>query len=70
MFRPGIIRPLHGVRSKTALYQSFYTVFGPLLAWASPDSLTTTEQMGKVMLRVARDGAPKRFLENQDINRL
>ena len=73
MFRPGIIRPLHGVRSKTALYQSFYTVFGPLLgllAWIWPDSLTTTEQVGKAMLTVARDGAPMRFLENKDINRL
>ena len=73
MFRPGIIRPLHGIRSKTALYQTFYTLLGPLLgllARVSPDSLTSTEQMGKSMLRVARDGAPERFLENRDINRL
>jgi len=73
MFRPGIIRPLHGVRSKTALYQTFYTLLGPLLgllAWIAPDSLTTTEQVGKAMLKVARDGAPLRFLENKDINRL
>lgn len=73
MFRPGIIRPLHGVRSKTALYQTFYTLLGPLLgllAWISPDSVTTTEQVGKAMLKVARDGAPTRFLENRDINRL
>ena len=73
LFRPGIIRPLHGVRSKTALYQTFYTLLGPLLgllASLSPDSLTSTEQLGKAMLQVARDGAPKRFLENPDINRL
>lgn len=73
LFRPGIIRPLHGVRSKTALYQTFYTLLGPLLgllASLSPDSLTSTEQLGKAMLKVARDGAPKRFLENPDINRL
>ena len=73
MFRPGIIRPLHGVRSKTPLYQTFYTVLGPLLGligWAFPDSLTTTEQMGKAMLHAARDGAPKTHLENPDINRL
>lgn len=73
LFRPGIIRPLHGIRSKTALYQTFYTLLGPLLgllARVSPDSLTSTEQMGKSMLRVARDGAPERFLENRDINRL
>ena len=73
LFRPGIIRPLHGVRSKTALYQTLYTLLGPLLgllASLSPDSLTSTEQLGKAMLKVARDGAPKRFLENPDINRL
>jgi len=73
MFRPGIIRPLHGVRSKTTLYQAFYTALGPLLGflgWAFPDSLTTTEQVGKAMLHAARDGAPKTYLENPDINRL
>lgn len=55
MFRPGIIRPLHDVRSKTALYQVFYTLLGPLLglvSWLVPDSLTSTEQVG-------RAGAPR-----------
>jgi hypothetical protein len=73
MFRPGIIRPLHGVRSKTPAYRLFYTLFGPFLgvvARLSPDSLTTTEQVGRAMLKAARDGAPKKFLENRDINRL
>ncbi|HEY1772007.1 MAG TPA: epimerase [Gammaproteobacteria bacterium] len=73
MFRPGIIRPLHGIRSKTALYQSFYTAFKPLLglmARFSPNSLTSTEQMGKAMIHAARDGAPLQHLENKDINRL
>ena len=73
MFRPGIIRPLHGIRSKTALYQTFYTLFRPLLglmAWLSPDSLTSTEQIGKAMIHAVQDGAPLRHLENRDINRL
>ncbi|HEY3645651.1 MAG TPA: epimerase [Gammaproteobacteria bacterium] len=73
MFRPGIIRPLHGIRSKTALYQSFYSLFRPLLglmAWLSPDSLTSTEQMGRAMINAAHGGAPLRHLENRDINRL
>jgi uncharacterized protein YbjT (DUF2867 family) len=73
MFRPGIIRPLHGIRSKTALYQAFYSVFRPLLgftAWLSPDSLTSTEQMGKAMINAAGYGAPLQHLENKDINRL
>ena len=28
MFRPGIIQPLHGIRSKTKAYQTFYTIAG------------------------------------------
>jgi len=73
MFRPGIIRPLHGIRSKTGLYRAFYTLFGPLLglmAWLSPDSLTSTEQMGRAMINAAQHGASQRHLENRDINRL
>lgn len=73
MFRPGIIRPLHGIRSKTPLYQTFYSLFRPLLwlmAWLAPDSLTSTEQMGKAMIHAVQGGAPLRHLENRDINRL
>lgn len=73
MFRPGMIRPLHGIVSKTALYRVLYTVLDPvvpLLQRAFPNAVTTTEQVGKAMLAVARTGAPKRILENADINRL
>src|SRR5579864_1453935 len=31
MFRPGVIRPLHGIRSKTPLYRAFYMAAAPLL---------------------------------------
>ena len=31
MFRPGGIVPLHGVKSKTRIYQTFLTIFGPLM---------------------------------------
>ncbi len=71
MFRPGIIQPLHGIRSKTRLYQTFYTVFKPifpLLISAFPKSVTTTEQLGRTMLQVARHGYPKPVLESKDIN--
>lgn len=30
MFRPGVILPLHGVKSKTKLYQFFYNLMGPI----------------------------------------
>ena len=73
MFRPGVIRPLHGARSKTPLYHALYVVLSPLLSLAGriwPDQLTTTERVGRAMLAVARNGAPKVWLEPQDINAL
>jgi hypothetical protein len=71
MFRPAAIQPLHGIRSKTTLYQAFYVVLRPLLSLAVrwfPKYVTTTEQVGKAMLKVAREGANKRVLESEDIN--
>jgi len=70
MFRPGIIQPLHGVRSKTALYQFFYTLavpLFPLLRAIFPQQITSTEQIGKAMLIVARRGSDKKLLESKDI---
>jgi uncharacterized protein YbjT (DUF2867 family) len=71
VFRPAFIHPLHGIRSRTGLYQAFYTVFGPLYPlWKRlfPRHVTTTEAIGRAMLAVVRDGAPKRVLEQPDIN--
>jgi uncharacterized protein YbjT (DUF2867 family) len=71
MFRPGLIQPMHGERSKAALSRIAYVVLGPfvpLLTRLAPKYVTTTERMGKAMLIVAKNGAPKRVLENADIN--
>ncbi len=73
MFRPGFIAPLHGVTSKTRLYRVFYALaqsLWPLLRTAIPQAVTTSEQVGRAMLRVARQGAPKPILETRDINAL
>jgi len=73
MFRPAVIVPLHGIRSKTLSYRVAYSLTRPLwpiLRRAFPHSVTTTEQIGRAMLRVAREGAPKRVLETEDINAL
>ena len=71
MFRPAIIVPMHGERSKTPGYRLFYTLAAPLLPllrrWL-PGYVTTTEHVGRAMLAVARRGAPQRVLENADIN--
>ena len=73
MFRPAAIQPLHGVRSKTAWHQALYVVAAPLLTLLNkiaPKYVTTTEQVGRAMIKVARDGFPKRVLESEDINRV
>ena len=73
IFRPGFIQPVKGVRSRTPLYNAAYTVLKPLylvLSRVAQRSLTTTEMVGRAMIRAARDGAPKTILENPDINRL
>ena len=70
LFRPGFIQPLHGARSKTPVYRVFYVLLKPvlpMLRWAFPDSILTTEQIGRAMLAVVRKGSPKRILESRDI---
>jgi uncharacterized protein YbjT (DUF2867 family) len=71
MFRPGVIQPLYGMRSRTAAYRLLYTLMKPLLPVLRrtfPDSILTTEQIGLAMLEVARNGAPKAILESKDIS--
>ena len=70
MFRPGLIVPLHGIRSRTRVYQLAYTVLKPILPWMQrrwPNSITTTEHLGRAMLKAVKQGAPKRILETADI---
>lgn len=73
IFRPAFIQPMHGIVSRTRLYRILYAMLGPLyplLKLLFPGMVTTTEKVGRAMLRVARDGAPKVLLENRDINAL
>jgi uncharacterized protein YbjT (DUF2867 family) len=73
MFRPGMIQPLHGIRSKTPLYDAAIVVLRPVLGLAHslwPNRVTTTEKIGRAMLAVARNGAPKVLLDPADINAL
>jgi uncharacterized protein YbjT (DUF2867 family) len=70
MLRPGIILPMHGIKSKTTLYRVFYSLMTPLypvLRKFFPRAITTTEHVGRVMLRLARSGYSKPVLETADI---
>ena len=70
-FRPGYIQPLHGVKSKVGWYNAMYRVMGwaePLLIRVAPGFVTTTEAVGRAMLKVARDGWPQKVLGSREIN--
>lgn len=71
MFRPGIIQPMHGIKSGTGWYRAIYTAMGPfygVLSAAFPRLMTNTALVGRAMIAVARHGAPVHILENKEIN--
>jgi uncharacterized protein YbjT (DUF2867 family) len=73
VFRPAFVQPLHGVSSRTASYNALYRLISPLvplIRWSFPKWVTTTERVGRAMLRVSKQGAPKRLLENWEIDQL
>lgn len=73
MFRPAYIHPAHGERSRTASYRWLYAGTGwlfPLLKRLFRAHVTTTEEVGRAMLRVVREGAPAPVLENADLVKL
>ena len=73
IFRPGMIEPMDGIKSKTAAYRVFYSLTKPLLPLlrkALPALVLSTRQVGQAMLTVVRHGAPKRVLESADISAL
>src|SRR5262249_20698216 len=73
LLRPGVIQPLHGIRSKTPLYRLVYLPLAPVLGLLRlffPNYVLSTESVGQAMLAVARRGAPKPVLEASDISAL
>jgi uncharacterized protein YbjT (DUF2867 family) len=72
MFRPGMIRPMHGARSKTRGYRIFYTLAWPFMPIFTlfPGLATTTERLGRAMLAVAKNGNAERVVTNREIDRI
>lgn len=73
MARPGAIKPMKGVRSKTPLYRMLYAVMTPalsLLLPVFPKYITTSERLGRAMILAAQGKAGKTILESADINAL
>lgn len=70
VFRPAAILPRHGITSSTRLYRVLYIAMRPLfpvIRRLAPNYVTTTEQFGRAMIKVAREGYPTPVLESRDI---
>jgi uncharacterized protein YbjT (DUF2867 family) len=73
MFRPGLIQPRHGIHSKTRAYRVVYALlwpFLPIVKAVAPNSMTSTDQVGRAMIQVAIGGAPSHWLGTKEINAL
>lgn len=73
MFRPAMIQPGPGIKSKTPLYQVVYSITRPLLPVLKgllPAHVTTSEKLGQAMIHVARFGFSKPWIENREINEM
>jgi hypothetical protein len=73
MFRPAFIQPMHGETSKTLAYRvliATFTPLFPLLRAFFPGFATTTERIGRAMLRIAKNGYREHVLECRAINEL
>ncbi len=74
--RPAFIRPGPGIRSRTPAYQWGLVVlrplfvFVPLLVRLFPGMFTTSEVLGRAMLRVTQGKAPGFILESAAINQV
>ena len=70
VFRPGGIVPMHGVTSRTPWIRVSLALTRPLhgIFKLFPGYVTTSEQLGRAMIAVARDGHPSPILETREIN--
>lgn len=69
VFRPAFIKPMHGIKSRTKMYNALYAVLWPLTYLMPSRFKTTTERVGRAMLNIARNGFDTAVLESHDINR-
>ncbi len=70
-FRPGIIIPEKGIKSKTKLYNSLYTVMRPFFPLLKKSKgVTTTTKVGLAMLNVLEKSNEKKQVDNREINRM
>jgi uncharacterized protein YbjT (DUF2867 family) len=71
--RPGFIQPGPGIGSRVRVYQVFIVIMRPIfpvLVHLAPGLATTSERLGRAMLRVVQGRADRYILESADINRV
>ncbi len=70
MFRPGVIIPLRGIKSKTKNYQFIYNYFMwliRLIKVIAPNTIVNTTQIGKSMIKISMQGYNKKIIHPKDI---
>jgi uncharacterized protein YbjT (DUF2867 family) len=73
VFRPAMIQPLEGIKSKTASYRIIYGLLAPFSSAARhfwPNYISTTQELGKALLVAAKRGTEKRIVEAGQIRTL
>ncbi len=71
MLRPGGIQPVDGVRSPHHRLAQFYRLAGPVMGLVRrvlPGQVTSTTEVGRALLALARTARPPAIVENADIN--
>jgi len=69
-FRPGFIQPTYGATSGTRLYRYMYALTAPLLPLlerVAPKYITSSDRLGRAMLRAARTGFGNHIVEHTDL---
>lgn len=73
MFRPGVIKPLKGIESRTGSYRTMYKIVSPfwgIISALMGKNLTDTVRIGQAMINVTLNGSDKQHFENPEINAL
>ena len=71
--RPGIIPPVGGAVSRTALYRVLYAVTAPLFPLVrrlAPNAIIDTDELGRALVEAGLAGAPQAVLEVRDLRAL
>jgi uncharacterized protein YbjT (DUF2867 family) len=73
LFRPGIIIPVDGIKSRIRWYNAVYTLLRPVFSLVrkmAPASQVTSQEIGRAMVEVAVGGSRERILGNREMHEL